>query len=567
MSSITSIKTAAAARRPATVATSTLPAFAYPALFIAFALFFILPLGFHGLWVPDETRYAQAAQEMLNSGNWVAPHFMGLRYFEKPIGGYWLIALGQALFGDNLFGARIASALTTGATVLLVHLLARRLWNDPLKSWAASLLYMTFGLAAGQAGYSNIDPQLALWTTLSLVGAWYGLEGRSLRERGFGWLALGVACAIGFMTKGFLAWLLPVIVVVPYAVLQGRWRELLKGGPLAVLVAVLVSLPWVLAVNQQEPDFWNFFFWNEHIRRFASSNAQHAAPIWFFIPILFAGSLPWTLLVVPALKRTWAERRERHTAFLALWFALPFLFFSLSKGKLPTYILPCFAPLALLMANTLVDKLRQHDMRLVRGNGLLNMILGVLSLLALIGLEVAHPVFRDHPARLFGAALVCLVWALCGAVQWKRACRHWYAPALAIWVLVALLPASMPQVIVDNKMPDQFIAQHMDQLKGAHSLLSNDLGAASALAWRTHRSDVTLLDVDGELRYGLSYADAKDRKINGDQLTAWIAEKRKAGPVALVLQVPKGGKAKLPYTLPADAQVTQENNIVMVLLK
>ena len=166
MSSITSIKTAAAARRPATVATSTLPAFAYPALFIAFALFFILPLGFHGLWVPDETRYAQAAQEMLNSGNWVAPHFMGLRYFEKPIGGYWLIALGQALFGDNLFGARIASALTTGATVLLVHLLARRLWNDPLKSWAASLLYMTFGLAAGQAGYSNIDPQLALWTTL-----------------------------------------------------------------------------------------------------------------------------------------------------------------------------------------------------------------------------------------------------------------------------------------------------------------------------------------------------------------------------------------------------------------
>ena len=105
MSSTTSITPPAAVTRPAGMV--TLPALAYPALFIAFALFFVLPLGFHGLWVPDETRYAQAAQEMLNTDNWVVPHFMGLRYFEKPIGGYWLIAIAQALFGDNLFGARI----------------------------------------------------------------------------------------------------------------------------------------------------------------------------------------------------------------------------------------------------------------------------------------------------------------------------------------------------------------------------------------------------------------------------------------------------------------------------
>ena len=131
--------------------------------------------------------------------------------------------------------------------------------------------------------------------------------------------------------------------------------------------------------------------------------------------------LPWTLLVVPALKRTWAKRRERHTGFLALWFALPFLFFSLSSGKLPTYIMPCFFPLALLMANTLVDKLRQQDLRLLRGNGLLNLALGGLSLLGLIGLELTHSVFSGHPVRLASAALVCLVWALCGAVQWKRA--------------------------------------------------------------------------------------------------------------------------------------------------
>ncbi|MDY7560668.1 lipid IV(A) 4-amino-4-deoxy-L-arabinosyltransferase [Pseudomonas sp. 10B1] len=546
--------------------TEGLHALAYPALFIAFALFFIFPLGLHGLWVPDETRYAQAAQELLHSGNWVVPHFLGLRYFEKPIGGYWLIAIGQAVFGDNLFGARIASALTTGATVLLVYLLAQRIWNDPRKTWTACLLYMTFGLAAGQAGYSNIDPQLALWTTLSVASAWFGLEGRNARERGFGWVMLGVGCALGFMTKGFLAWLLPMIVVLPYAVLKGRWRVLLKGGTLAVLIAILLSLPWILAVNHRESDFWNFFFWNENIRRFSGNDAQHAAPFWFFLPILFAGTLPWPLLVIPSLKRAWAERSDRNIVFLALWFAMPFLFFSLSKGKLPTYILPCFTPFALLMANTLVDKLRQGDLRALRANGLFNVALGSLSLLSLIGLELVNPVFEGHTLRLVGAAVVCLVWALCGFLQWKRAAKHWYAPALAIWVLIAILPNSMPQVIVDNKMPDQFIAQHLEQLQGTKSLLSNSLGTASALAWRLNRTDVTLLDVEGELRYGLGYADAQDRRVLSKDVAEWLKKQMKLGSVGIVLkESDKADKEQLPSWLPDGAKLFRENNLLIVI--
>ena len=128
------------------------------ALAVAFVAFYLLPLMTHGLWIPDETRYAQISQEMLLSGNWVSPHFMGIRYFEKPIAGYWMIAIGQAVFGDNLFGVRIASALSTGLSVWLVYLISRRLWNDPRKSFACALFYMSFGLIAGQAGYANPGP-------------------------------------------------------------------------------------------------------------------------------------------------------------------------------------------------------------------------------------------------------------------------------------------------------------------------------------------------------------------------------------------------------------------------
>jgi 4-amino-4-deoxy-L-arabinose transferase len=94
---------------------------------LAFVVFYLLPLGIYGSWIPDETRYAQISQEMLLSGNWVAPHFMGIRHFEKPAAGYWMIAMGQAVFGDNLFGVRIASALRSGLSVWLTYLIANRL--------------------------------------------------------------------------------------------------------------------------------------------------------------------------------------------------------------------------------------------------------------------------------------------------------------------------------------------------------------------------------------------------------------------------------------------------------
>lgn len=230
-----------------------------PSLLLAFVAFYLLPLMFHGLWIPDETRYGQISQEMRLSGDWIAPHFMGIRYFEKPIAGYWMIAIGQAVFGDNLFGVRIASAVSTGLSVWLAYLLAGRLWNDPRKSAASALFYMSFGLIAGQAGYANLDPQFTLWANLSLVALWFAIEGHSSRSKTAAWVLLGFSCGMGFMTKGFLAGLLPVLVALPYMLWQRRFLELLRYGMLTVLVATLVCLPWALAIHHQEPDFWNFF--------------------------------------------------------------------------------------------------------------------------------------------------------------------------------------------------------------------------------------------------------------------------------------------------------------------
>ncbi|MCQ9392977.1 lipid IV(A) 4-amino-4-deoxy-L-arabinosyltransferase [Pseudomonas viridiflava] len=533
-------------------------------LLLAFVVAYLLPLGSHGLWIPDETRYAQISQEMLHSGQWTAPYFMGVRYFEKPAAGYWLIAAGQALFGENLFGVRIASALSTGLSALLAYLIAARIWNEPRKSFASALLFMSFGFVAGQAGYCNLDPQFTLWVNLSLVAFWYAVHS-SGHSRLVAWTVLGLACGMGFMTKGFLAWALPVLITVPYMLWQKRFVELIRYGLLAVIVAIGVCLPWVLAVHAQEPDYWRFFFWHEHVRRFAGEDAQHAQPVWFYLPTLIAASLPWAMLLPITFKQAWQQRRQTAIGFLLMWTVLPLAFLSLSRGKLPTYILPCLLPLALLMANALVERLRNGQVTALRLNGGFNAVASLVGLLVLLYLQWKNPVYDHEPIHLLLAIGVQTVWMLTNVLQALRPLSAWAMPAAGSLLLVALLPAALPYTLVYDKTPDQFVARHFSELAASRSLLSNDLGAASALAWRLKRSDIAFFNTVGELKYGLDYPDVRQRKVGLKDIDAWMTEARHKGQVAVIMR--GDGKEELRElgALPKGGKRYEEGDLVIVI--
>ena len=540
---------------------------ALPLLLLAFVLCYLAPLATHGLWIPDETRYAQISQEMLLTGKWAAPHFMGIRYFEKPAAGYWMIALGQAMFGQNLFGVRFASALSTGLSILLVYLVARRLWNDPRKSLVSTLLYMSFVSVAALGGYANLDPQFTFWVNLTGVALWFCFDSRTRNGRLGAWALLGFACGMGFMTKGFLAWLLPVLIALPYALWQKRLRELLGYGLVAVLVAVAVSLPWALAVHLQEPDFWHFFFWHEHIQRFAGEDAQHAEPFWYYLPLLVGFSLPWVALLPATVKQAWLEKRTASIGFLLLWLLMPLAFFSLAKGKLPSYIMPCLLPLALLMGHVLADKLAQGRGRALRINGWLNLVLGIVALLALSWFQLKKPVY-EHGTETLSLVLVFVLligWIFANLLQAARPLHLWAAPAIGSWLLVALAPAALPHSVVYNKTPDQFIIDHLPELKQTGALLSNDLGAASALAWRVKRADVTLYNTVGEVKYGIAYPDTAHRKIDTSEVQQWMNEARKKGSVGVVMRVKGDDEVAEVNLLPQDGKRYEQGNLVILI--
>lgn len=501
---------------------------------LSFAALWLATLGTRALIHPDEGRYAMLSLGMLQSGDWVTPRLNGILYFEKPALQYWAGALSFKLFGINEFAARFWPGLTGLLSVLAVGLTARRLWGNG--QFAALVMGASLWVGAN-SHFLNLDTSLNFFLTVALCAFVLAQQedARPAEIRRRMWLAWA-AMAAATLSKGLIGLLIPAGTLFCYSLFCWEWRAWRRMHWLSGSVIFLaLSAPWFWLVSQQNPEFARFFFIHEHFDRFLTNTHGREAPFWIFVPILLVGFLPWTShlprLLVTSLRRSAGEGFQTER-FLMIWALFVFAFFSKSHSKLPSYILPMFPALALLLGQSLADMrtatLKKHLW---------------LPLLAWTVIACAYPLTRFLPANA-GTPMEAyqhlstylsiggMVFLFCAALGWRALSRE--KPLAAMLMLCAgslagLLVASQGHDAIGRlKSSKDVVAQVQSHLKPDTEIFSVSTYEQTFPFYL--QRPVTLVDYTDEFSFGQSVEP--DRSIASIEafVTRW-----KAAPSAMAM--------------------------------
>jgi 4-amino-4-deoxy-L-arabinose transferase-like glycosyltransferase len=333
--------------------------------------FFFFGLGAFGLTGADEPRYAQIAREMLARHDWIVPTLNGAPWLEKPALLFWKMMGSYSIFGVSDWAARVPAAVHATAVVFGIFFFMRRF------RFASELdAAMIAASSAGMIGFgrgASTDMLVSAPFALAMM-CWWTWHQTTKKL----WLLLFyVLLAFGGLAKGPVAPALAVLVVGAYAALRRDGKVFVRSLSVpgfALFFAIV--LPWYLAVQHRVPQFFRVFFIEHNLERFGTNLYQHSQPFWYYIPVILLSALPWTLFVVPALIAAgrhaftqWrthpepmtsdadahadAHANDGLTSFLFAWIVVPIVFFSVSRAKLPGYILPGIPAAALLGADYL----------------------------------------------------------------------------------------------------------------------------------------------------------------------------------------------------------------------
>jgi 4-amino-4-deoxy-L-arabinose transferase-like glycosyltransferase len=410
---------------------------------------------------PDEPRSALVARLMVERGDWLAPHLPAefhhdhprypvegdlSAYWDKPPLYFWLVAAGMEVLGPTALAARLPSALSHVAAVLLVYAIGRFLWGLRAGLWAGVALAVA-ALPVIMSHVARMESLLAALTTLMLLAAL-----RLMNDRPRSWLWTGVlyvAAGLGILTKGPAAAVLPAAAIAFTVVLSRRWADVGRLRPVSgLLILLAVAAPWFLYMHLRYPagiggtaGFAHEFFLSQNLARATTQEYGHQQVPGFLAVMALAGLLPWTIFLPGALghlvPQGWRERRERSAVVLLLaWAAVVVGAFSLSRTQLPHYVAPAMPPLAVLVGAYLADRLaaRYPDSLFVVGLWFTTVATAAGLVALVIALKTEH---LWHSAHLAFVALMAGLTVAGAVAQVRRRPRVvvglLVAGAVAIW--------------------------------------------------------------------------------------------------------------------------------------
>lgn len=348
---------------------------------------FFLGLGRSAITDSDEAFYAESAREMLERNDWLTPHFNYDVRFQKPALYYWAVAVAYSVSGISAAAARWPSALSGLGLVLLTYAAGRRWLGEPVGFLAGLMVATSFGyFAIGRMALPDLPLTFFVCATIAAGGVALApaTPGHTRTDGGDSigrrrWLMVAaVSAALAVLTKGPVGLVLPALVLAAWCLwtretrswsLSGLWRPSVADTAVALVAFLAVALPWYAAMYLEHGgDYLYRFFVGENLERFATARYNEPRSPLFYVPILLAGLFPWSPFLVSWLMDAWRSRGESSSwhKLLWAWWVLPLVFYSVSVGKQPRYILPILPPLALLVAEAIQRRLatRAHESRL-----------------------------------------------------------------------------------------------------------------------------------------------------------------------------------------------------------
>jgi 4-amino-4-deoxy-L-arabinose transferase-like glycosyltransferase len=373
-------------------------------------------LGAIGFVGPDEPRYAWIARDMAETGDWVTPRLYGKPWFEKPPLFYWGAALSFKLFGVSEASARLPSAISALLATLALAWLALRLYGAETARWLLLLLPTTVGMIGfSHAAATDMPFSGMLTIAMACAAVVLGLtrnENTPILPR-TPWFALilfGFFLGLAVLAKGPAAIILSGGAVFFWALFTKRWPDAFRlFHPAAIAAFCLTALPWYILCAHRNPDFFRIFIIEHNFKRFLTPEFQHIQPFWYYGPILLLALFPWIGMTLSAvlnsLRQKFEMKLDSTVVFFLTFSAFPVIFFSISRSKLPGYVLPAIPAFAFLTAYALASALRMEKVPVPAGFAVL--ALTPVALMATLGLSI-YFLRKPEPLHPFAVSL-CLL--------------------------------------------------------------------------------------------------------------------------------------------------------------
>jgi 4-amino-4-deoxy-L-arabinose transferase-like glycosyltransferase len=462
------------------------------AAFCGFLFFY--GLGAFGLLGADEPRYAQVAREMLDRSDWVTPTLQGKAWLEKPVLYYWEAMASFRAMGISDRAARLPGAFDAAMLIAAIYFFLRRFRSG--SELDGALISASCAGIVGFAHAAATDMPLAASFGIALL-AWYAwYESR----RNIYLAAFYVFLALGTLAKGPVAPALSAVIIFLFILARRDWHVILLTLWIpGVALYLAVVLPWYIAVQLRNPEFFRFFIIEHNLGRFSQDLYHHRQPFWFYLPVFLLAMMPWTIvLLLAAVERVrliWTKRKDAFSSaeyswslFLLIWMLVPVLFFSASQSKLPGYILPAVPAGALLVTEYVADRRGQGKRFSVLFAAAQGILCGVLIFVALSApsITITHHLRSGITAYVVAAIAAVFAIGMSAALLSRSGLR-------------LLRPLTMAAVVLSVAAILRFAAPVIDATQSARPI------ADSIQAFSREPVPIALYHINRAQEYGLEF--------------------------------------------------------------